>query len=322
MAKRLSDILNELASRPVDTKFWNASTWQGPTQSDIASWQAQGYGVYQGKVRTVLNREGRLQLLHSDRLTAFDRLIDYVPLKGVILSAISDFWFKALGEEVPTHYIKQLGPRALLVESTRPIKLEVVVRAYLAGSLARAYASGQRMFCGVKLPEGLKPFERLPEPIITPTTKAAAFEHDENISIDEIFRQEICSKSEWEQITVMALKVFSIGSQIFADRGWILADSKYEFGRSSDGAIKVIDEIHTPDSSRLWDLATYSAKVSGQMEPEMLDKENIRRYLMQHGFTGFGEVPAVPRALLLELATTYLAVAEKLTGRPLLAPEL
>jgi phosphoribosylaminoimidazole-succinocarboxamide synthase len=178
------------------------------------------------------------------------------------------------------------------------------------------------MFCGVKLPEGLKPFHRLPEPIITPTTKAAAFEHDENISIDEIFRQEICSKSEWEQITVMALKVFSIGSQIFADRGWILADSKYEFGRGSDGAIKVIDEIHTPDSSRLWDLATYSAKVLEQMEPEMLDKENIRRYLMQQGFTGFGEVPAVPRALLIEVATIYLSVAEKLIGRPLLAPEL
>jgi phosphoribosylaminoimidazole-succinocarboxamide synthase len=319
MAKRLSDILQELESKPTDTKLWNANVWQGPTLSDIASWQSQGYGVYEGKVRTVLSREGRLQLLHSDRLTAFDRLIDYVPLKGVILSAITDFWFQSLSDTVPTHYIKQLGPRALLVEATRPIKLEVVVRAYLAGSMARAYASGHRTFCGVKLPDGLKPFERLPEPIITPTTKAAAFEHDENITIDEIFKQDICTKSEWEQMTIMALKVFSLGSKIFADHGWMLVDSKYEFGRGSDGSIKLIDEIHTPDSSRLWDLTTYSAKISAHLEPDMLDKENIRRFLLGQGFTGFGEVPGVPRALLLELATTYLVVAEKLVGRPLLA---
>jgi phosphoribosylaminoimidazole-succinocarboxamide synthase len=319
MAKRLSDILQELESKPTDTKLWNANVWQGPTLSDIASWQSQGYGVYEGKVRTVLSREGRLQLLHSDRLTAFDRLIDYVPLKGVILSAITDFWFQSLSDTVPTHYIRQLGPRALLVEATRPIKLEVVVRAYLAGSMARAYASGHRTFCGVKLPDGLKPFERLPEPIITPTTKAAAFEHDENITIDEIFKQDICTKSEWEQMTIMALKVFSLGSKIFADHGWMLVDSKYEFGRGSDGSIKLIDEIHTPDSSRLWDLTTYSAKISADLEPDMLDKENIRRFLLGQGFTGFGEVPGVPRALLLELATTYLVVAEKLVGRPLLA---
>ena len=319
MAKRLSDILQELASKPTDTKLWNSNVWQGPTLSDIASWQAQGYGVYEGKVRTVLSREGRLQLLHSDRLTAFDRLIDYVPLKGVILSAITDFWFQTLSDTVPTHYIRQLGPRALLVEAMRPIKLEVVVRAYLAGSLARAYASGHRTFCGVKLPDGLKPFDRLPEPIITPTTKAAAFEHDENITIDEIFKQDICTASEWEQMTIMALKVFSLGSKIFADHGWMLVDSKYEFGRGSDGTVKLIDEIHTPDSSRLWDLTTYAAKTSANLEPDMLDKENIRRFLLSQGFSGFGEVPAVPRALLLELATIYLLVAEKLIGRPLLA---
>jgi phosphoribosylaminoimidazole-succinocarboxamide synthase len=318
MAKRLSDILQELASKPTDTKLWNSNVWQGPTLSDIASWQAQGYGVYEGKVRTVLSREGRLQLLHSDRLTAFDRLIDYVPLKGVILSAITDFWFQTLSDTVPTHYIRQLGPRALLVEAMRPIKLEVVVRAYLAGSLARAYASGHRTFCGVKLPDGLKPFDRLPEPIITPTTKAAAFEHDENIAIDEIFKQDICTQSEWEQMTIMALKVFSLGSKIFADHGWILVDSKYEFGRGSDGSVKLIDEIHTPDSSRLWDLTTYAAKTSANLEPDMLDKENIRRFLLSQGFSGFGEVPAVPRALLLELATIYLLVAEKLIGKPLL----
>lgn len=317
MTKRLSEILQDLLTQPTNTKLWDHYTWQGPTQSDVASWQAQGFGVYQGKVRTVLSRDGRLQLLHSDRLTAFDRLIDYVPLKGVILSAITDFWFKSLSGMVPTHFIKQLGPRALLVESLRPIKLEVVVRAYLAGALARAYASGQRSFCGVALPEGLKPFDRLPEPIITPTTKAAAFEHDENISVDSILKQGICSSSEWEQICVMALKIFSVGSNIFNEKGWILVDSKYEFGRSADGSIKLIDEVHTPDSSRLWEQATYSKRVAAGEEPIMLDKENVRRYLLLQGFSGFGEVPIVPRSLLVELAQTYLSVAEKLAGNPL-----
>jgi phosphoribosylaminoimidazole-succinocarboxamide synthase len=199
----------------------------------------------------------------------------------------------------------------------RPIKVEVVVRAYLAGAIARAYATGQRSFCGVTLPEGLKPFDRLPEPIITPTTKAAAFEHDENISADDIVKLGLCSHSEWDQICVMALKTFSVGTNIFNDKGWILVDSKYEFGRSSDGAIKLIDEVHTPDSSRLWDEATYSQRVASGQEPIMLDKENVRRYLLLQGFSGFGEVPSVPRALLIELAQTYLSVAEKLTGSSL-----
>ncbi len=317
MTKRLSDILQDLVAQPTNAKLWDHYTWRGPTQSDVASWQAQGFGVYQGKIRTVLSRDGRLQLLHSDRLTAFDCLIDYVPLKGVILSAITDFWFKSLSGIVPNHFVKQLGPRALLVEALRPIKVEVVVRAYLAGAIARAYATGQRSFCGVRLPDGLRVNDRLPEPIITPTTKAAAFEHDENISADDVVKHGLCSHAEWEQICVMALKTFSVGTNVFSSKGWILVDSKYEFGRSADGVIKLIDEVHTPDSSRLWDKATYSQRVAAGQEPIMLDKENVRRYLLLQGFSGFGEVPTVPRALLIELAQTYLAVAEKLTGNPL-----
>jgi phosphoribosylaminoimidazole-succinocarboxamide synthase len=320
MTQRLSEILQELTGLESDTKLWESSIWQGPSQSDIASWQAQGYGVYQGKVRTVLNREGRIQLLHSDRLTAFDRLIDYAPFKGIILCSITDFWFKSLPSTLPTHYVKQLGPRALLVEATRPIKLEIVVRGYLAGSLARAYERGSRVFCGIKLPEGLKPFDRLPEPIITPTTKAAAFEHDENISLDEILRIGICTMSEWEQITVAALKAFSIGTKLYSDSGWILADSKYEFGRSNDGSIKLIDEIHTPDSARLWELSSYETNISTGHAPKMLDKENIRRYLLSKNFSGTGEVPPIPRSLLVELAKTYLNVGETLIGKPILLP--
>lgn len=317
MAKGLHEILDELKANPGDTKLWNSHTWKGPSQSDIASWQAQGFGVSQGKLRTLLSRDGRLQLLASDRLTAFDRLIDYVPLKGIILSTISDFWFRSLSGVVSTHYIKQLGPRVLLVEATRPYKLEIVVRGYLAGSLVRAYAAGERVFYGTKLPEGLRPFERLPEPLITATTKAAAFEHDEVITLDEILKRKLCSALEWEQIGAMALKIFSMGSSICAQNGWLLVDSKYEFGRCSEDSIKLIDEVHTPDSARFWEAETYSSRLELGQPPRMLDKENIRNYLMQAGFHGFGDVPAVPKTHLIDLAKDYLIVAEKLVGHPL-----
>ena len=320
MAALVRDIYQDIIANPTNGRLWNAHIWQGPTQSDVAAWQAQGFGVYQGKIRTVLSRDGRIQMLHSDRLTAFDRLIDYVPCKGVILSAISKYWLEEVSRQVPTHFIKELGPRALLTESLRPIKAEIVVRGYLAGALLRSYMAGERVFCGVKLPEGLAPYQRLPEPIITPTTKAAAFEHDESISSDELVKRGICTRENWEQVTEMALKVFSLGTKILAEKNWILVDTKYEFGKNQSGDIKLIDEVHTPDSSRLWHAASYQERLDQGLAPEMLDKEIVRRWLLDHGFSGFGEVPAVPRSLLIELGKIYLAVAETLTSKHLYAP--
>lgn len=317
MATLLRDIYQELSANTANSRLWKTHVWEGPAQSDIISWESQGFGVYQGKIRTILSRDGRIQMLHSDRLTAFDRHIDYVPLKGVILTAITKFWLEEISKTLPTHFIEGLGPRAILTESLRPIKTEVVVRGYLAGSLQRAYQSGARVFCGVSLPEGLKPYARLPEPIITPTTKAAAFERDENTSAEDLVKRGVCTKEEWDKISTMALKIFSLGSQIYAGKGWILADTKYEFGRDQNGAIKLIDEIHTPDSSRLWKMDTYEALLQEGLPPEMLDKENVRRWLLDHGFSGAGDVPAVPRTLLLDLARTYLQVAETLVGKPL-----
>jgi phosphoribosylaminoimidazole-succinocarboxamide synthase len=320
VAALVRDIYQDISNNPSNDRLWNAHIWQGPTQSDVATWQAQGFGVYQGKIRTVLSRDGRIQMLHSDRLTAFDRLIDYVPCKGVILSTISKFWLEEASKQVPTHFIQGLGPRALLTENLRPIKAEVVVRGYLAGSLLRAYLAGERVFCGVSLPDGLAPYQRLPEPIITPTTKAAAFEHDESISREELLKKGICSLNEWDQISAMALKVYSLGTKILAQKEWILVDTKYEFGKNQSGEIKLIDEVHTPDSSRLWLAATFDERLSQGLAPEMLDKEVIRRWLLDQGFSGYGDVPAVPRSLLIELGKIYLTVAETLTGRPLFAP--
>jgi phosphoribosylaminoimidazole-succinocarboxamide synthase len=317
VAAFVRDLFQELLANPTNDKLWNAHIWQGPTQSDVAAWQAQGFGVYQGKIRTMLSRDGHIQMLHSDRLTAFDRLIDYIPCKGVILSAITRYWLEEMGKHVATHFIKELGPRALLTESLRPIKIEVVVRGFLAGSLLRAYTAGERVFCGVSLPEGLKPHEPLPEPIITPTTKAAAFEHDVGLSVDDLLKKGACTRDDWDRISAMALKTFSIGTKILADKGWILVDTKYEFGKNPSGDIKLIDEVHTPDSSRLWVAATYQEKLSQGSSPDMLDKETVRRWLLEQGFSGYGDVPKVPRSILLELGRTYLTVAETLIGKPL-----
>ena len=176
---------------------------------------------------------------------------------------------------------------------------------------------GERVFCGVRLPEGLKPFGRLPEPIITPTTKAAAFEHDENTTAAELIRRNVCTQKEWDTLSAMAFKVFELGTKIYAEKGWLLVDTKYEFGRTSDGTIKLIDEVHTPDSSRLWNIASYQNRMQKNEPPEMLDKENVRRWLLDHGFSGHGDVPAVPRSILIELAQIYLLVAETLIGKPL-----
>jgi phosphoribosylaminoimidazole-succinocarboxamide synthase len=194
-----------------------------------------------------------------------------------------------------------------------PIKIEVVVRGYLAGSMLRAYEKGERIFCGTSLPEGLTPYCKLPKPIITPTTKAAAFEHDENTSPAQLVNAGVCSHPEWEEVAGLAFKVFDLGSKIYAERGWILVDTKYEFGKSRDGKIKLIDEVHTPDSSRLWVQESYQERMSSGLSPQMLDKENVRRWLVERGFTGYGDVPEVPREVLLNLVKVYLDVAETLT---------
>ena len=308
----LRALYDEIQINPKDERLWTKNIWPGPTQSEIASWQSQGYSVYQGKIRTVLSRDGRIQMLHSDRLTAFDRLIGYIPGKGMILTNISKFWFEQISKELPTHYLSSPGPRVLEVRDLRPIKVEVVVRAYLAGSLLRAYEKGEREFCGIRIPDGLKPWQLLPEPIITPTTKAAAFEHDENISKDALVKFGVCTEADWDQISTLALKVFSLGARLYGNKGYILVDTKYEFGKDTSGNVTLIDEVHTPDSSRLWIHSNYEERVSSGLAPQMLDKENVRRWLLDKGFTGYGDVPDVPRPVLIDLAKIYLGVAEAL----------
>jgi phosphoribosylaminoimidazole-succinocarboxamide synthase len=272
---------------------------------------------YRGKVRDLVIAADQIQMIHSDRLTAFDRSIAMVPYKGVILCAMNHFWLQLISSRMPTHLLTQSDERTLVCRKTTPVKIEVVVRGYLAGSMARAYASGERCFAGVELADGLSEFQCLKTPIVTPTTKAAVFEHDEPKSADDLIAAGACSRREWDDISRLALELYAIGAEHCRQRGWMLVDTKYEFGRLPDGQICVIDEVHTPDSSRFWVAKSYAERIKSGKAPEMFDKEPIRRWLIEHGFSGYGDVPKVPPTLMIQLAQSYLYVAESLMGRSL-----
>ena len=309
----IQDLLKEISQ----TNAMAAHAYSGLTKAQIADLAKLDRTTYTGKVRDVVVRGDKILMVHSDRLSAFDKMIGMVPYKGTMLAAISDYWLKAAKAVVPTHLVSRPHERVLLCERTVPFKVEVVVRGYLAGSMMRAYSKGEREFCGAKLPEGLVDFGPLHSPIITPTTKAAAFEHDENISPEELIKRHVVTSAEWREISAMALRLFDFGQSTARDFGWLLVDTKYEFGRDAKGQIMVIDEIHTPDSSRFWVSASYASRVAKGEVPDMLDKEVVRRYLIDQGFSGEGPVPQVPISRLVQLAEVYLRVAETLAGKPL-----
>lgn len=314
-----------------------------PSQGSVPDWQQliykgldgtvkdylvhRGFHVYSGKVRDVLTRQGStsshptMLLVHTDRLTAFDKMITWVPFKGAILTSIAAFWLKKAKEVVPTHFIDQVDERTLLCHAATPIKVEVVIRGYLAGSMMRAYAQGQRQFGGVTLPDNLVPYQKLPSPIITPTTKAAAFEHDIETTPQEIIKSGLCDNKTWNLIEDYAHRLFALGTKVLGDAHWILVDTKYEFGVLKNQQLVVIDEVHTPDSSRFWVQKTYEERLKSGLAPDMLDKEVIRRWLLDQGYQGEGPVPSVPLPKVIELAQTYLQVLETLSGQPLLAKD-
>lgn len=312
--RNVADIYDEIGHAKDPRKELVKHAFGGLSDHQISDIQTRDdQSFYRGKVRDLIFSENEIKIIHSDRLTAFDRFIDLVPYKGVILNHISTNWLERAKHVTSTHLIKQFDDRTLLVTKTDPIRIEVVVRGYLAGSLARAYAKGARDFCGIKLPENLKINQKLPEPIITPTTKAPVGDHDEAITQAEIIQRGLCTQKEWDRIEELSLNLFQLGTDVSAECGWILVDTKYEFGRNAQGEVILIDEIHTPDSSRFW---LYSPDPTLK-DPVMLDKEVVRRWLLDHGFDGHGQPPTVPVDKLLELARVYLQVAETVIGRPI-----
>jgi phosphoribosylaminoimidazole-succinocarboxamide synthase len=271
---------------------------------------------YKGKVRDVYNINNELLvMIASDRISAFDVVLPKgIPYKGEVLNQIAAMFLKATEDIIPNWLIATPHPMVSIGLHCQPYKVEMVVRGYLAGHAAREYKAGKRLICGVALPEGLKENDRLPYPIITPTTKASAG-HDEDISRTQIIEQGIVSEEEYLQLEMYALKLFERGSKMAADRGLILVDTKYEFGKHKD-KICLIDEIHTPDSSRYFISKGFEERQRNNEKQKQLSKEFVREWLIANGFQGKEgqQIPEMTTAWVNEIAARYIELFEKVSG--------
>lgn len=272
---------------------------------------------YRGKVRDVYTvGEDLLVMVASDRISAFDVVLPRaIPYKGQVLNQIAAEFLQATEDIVPNWMLDVPDPNVTIGRVCEPYKVEMVIRGYLAGHAWREYKAGKREVCGETLPEGLKENDRLPKPIITPTTKAAVG-HDEDISREEILRQGIVREEEYAQLEKFTHALYQRGSQMAAERGLILVDTKYEFGRV-DGQIYLIDEIHTPDSSRYFYADTYAELQAKGAPQRQLSKEFVRQWLIDHGFQGKDgqQVPAMDDALIESISERYMELYEHITGR-------
>ncbi len=272
--------------------------------------------VYHGKVRDVYNiNDDYMVMVATDRISAFDVVLpEGIPYKGQVLNQIAEFFLDSTKDIVPNWKVAVPDPMVTVGLCCEPLKVEVIVRGYIAGSAWRDYKAGAREICGVPLPDGLRENERLPHPILTPTTKADAG-HDENISRDEIIAQGIVAKDVYEQVEKYALALFERGTEIAAKRGLILVDTKYEFGLR-DGKVILIDEIHTPDSSRYFYAEGYEERLAKGEEQRQLSKEFVRQWLISNGFMGKpGQtVPEMTPEYCMEVSQRYIELYEHITG--------
>ncbi len=276
---------------------------------------------YEGKVRdNYTTPDGRRILITTDRISAFDRVLGTLPFKGQVLSRLAAFWFERTRHVAPNHMLSAPDPNVIIGVECKPVPVEIVVRAYLTGvtstSIWTAYARGDRTFCGHTLPDGLRKNERLPEPIVTPSTKAEKGGHDESVSGAQLVENGTITQRDLETVTSLALGLFASGARHCAANGLILVDTKYEFGRTADGRIIVMDEMHTPDSSRFWFAESYARRMAAGDEPDSFDKEYVRRWLTAQGFQGDGPVPKIPDDVRLEAARRYITAFERIVGAP------
>ncbi len=275
--------------------------------------------LYEGKVRDNYTHAGRRFIVVTDRISAFDRVLGTVPFKGQVLNQLTAWWFDKTQSVAKNHKLAVPDPCVLECLECTPILVEMVMRAYATGttstSLWTHYERGVRVFCGHTLPDGLKKHEKLPRPILTPTTKAPRGEHDVSGSREEILATGSVTAADFDEAAALATKLFAAGQEICAERGLILVDTKYEFGRTSDGTMVVIDEIHTPDSSRFWKAATYLDRFRAGQDPDPLDKDFVRRWYLSQGYRGDGEAPPMPDDVRVGAAERYIAAYEQITGQ-------
>jgi phosphoribosylaminoimidazole-succinocarboxamide synthase len=276
---------------------------------------------YEGKVRDNYTLpDGRRVLVTTDRISAFDHVLGTLPLKGQVLNFVAAWWFARTKALVPNHVLGVPDPNVLVARECVPLPVEMVVRGYLTGTTSTSiwihYEKGSREFCGHGLPEGMRKHERLPEPLLTPSTKAPKGDHDVSASRAEILRMTGMPAAEFDRAAEMAMALFAEGQRWCAERGLILVDTKYELGKTPEGELVVIDEIHTPDSSRFWYASSYEERFRAGRDPESFDKEYVRRWLVEQGFRGDGPIPAIPDEVKIEAVLRYIEAVEQITGQP------
>lgn len=272
---------------------------------------------YRGKVRDTYHIDDRLILVTTDRISAFDHVLrQTIPFKGQVLNQLAAYFFEATSDLVPNHVLSVPDPNVTVAIQCEPVQIEFVVRGYLAGHAWRTYRTGKRILCGKSLPEGLRQNSRLPTAILTPSTKAHEG-HDEDISREEAIAEGLLDAETFERLEGYALALFRRGAEMAAAQGLILVDTKYEFGRTPDGHYVVIDEVHTPDSSRYFYADTYDELLARNEPQRQLSKEFVREWLMDHGFMGKeGQVlPDLPDDFRIKVASRYIELYESVTGK-------
>ena len=268
---------------------------------------------YRGKVRENFYIGNEIIMITTDRISAFDHVLGTIPFKGQILTEIAKFWFEKTRHIVPNHIISSPDPQVLVARKAKTLPVEVIVRGYITGSLWREYEQGINGQYGFMLPNGLKKDQLFETPILTPSTKAEYGLHDEPISRNKIVN-DLVNEKIYEKAEEYALNLFAAGQEWASQQGLILVDTKYEFG-IVDGELIVIDEIHTPDSSRYWISSEYQERFNANKNQKMLDKENIRQWLIERGFSGEGTPPDLTEEIRIKLAEQYIELYNQLTGK-------
>lgn len=284
------------------------------TETHLSEWGTR----YEGKVRDTYRDGDTFTLVTTDRISSFDHVLPQaIPFKGQVLNQLAAFFFEQTADVFPNHVQAVPDPNITVATACTPIPIEFVVRGYLAGHAARVYQNGARTLCGQPLPDGLHEGEQLPEPIVTPATKAESG-HDEDITPEEAVSRELVDAETYATLENAALDLFARGTEIAAARDLILVDTKYEFGRDSDGMLRLIDEVHTPDSSRYYESDGYEKRLERGESQIQLSKEFVREWLMDQGFQGRegDTMPDLPNDFRVEIAERYIDLYERLTGQP------
>jgi phosphoribosylaminoimidazole-succinocarboxamide synthase len=273
----------------------------------------------EGKVRDCYVQGDRRVLVASDRVSCFDVVVGTIPFKGQVLNQLAAFWFEKTKDVAPNHVIAVPDPMVTIGRECSPVPIEFVVRSYLTGatstSIWRAYEAGERSYCGHRLPDGMKKHQKLPVPLLTPTTKAEKGGHDELTSREELVARGVITRARYDEAEALLTRLFAAGQSWATTRGLILVDTKYELGLDASRNFVVIDEIHTPDSSRYWYAEAYTEAFRGGADPKSLDKEYVRRWLQERGYHGDGAPPTLPDDVRCEAAQRYIETYERITGR-------